>query len=100
MRVFDNGSMFTVSYSPSDCEAFAHGRAGTWPCSTVKGRGSFTFDKSNGDLVDASGSATRGDGLDWLAFSRDCQDYGTMRLEGVIIAHVTKTLFERSGVRY
>lgn len=71
MRYYDNGSGFTVSYSRIDADNF---RA-SWPCSTVTGRGSFSFE-DNGDLVDASGTASTHDGADWAAFSHDCQEYG------------------------
>jgi hypothetical protein len=76
MKANDNGSFFTVSYSKTDCDDFSR----TWPCSTVRGRGAFVFDKRNGDLVDVEGSALKGDGPDWLAFSHDCQVYGQARL--------------------
>ena len=76
VRAYDNGSLYTVSYSADDAYAFSR----EWPCSTVKGSGSFQFDKHNGDLVDVTGSASRNDGSDWLAFSEDCQEYGKARL--------------------
>ncbi len=72
MRYYYNGSAFTVSYSREDAHAFAK----QWPCSTVEGRGSFQF-AANGDLIDMGGSAAKNDGPDWLAFSQDCQAYGT-----------------------
>jgi hypothetical protein len=77
MKAYDNGSLFTVSYNRSDCDEFSK----TWPCSTVKGRGAFVFTK-DGDLCDAEGSALKGDGSDWLAFSEDCKIYGQVRLTG------------------
>lgn len=82
MRTYDNGCFYTVSYSARDAENFSD----QWPCSTVEGAGSFQYDKRTGDLVDATGSASRGDGNDWLAFSHDCQRYGQRRL-GVLKAH-------------
>lgn len=42
-----------------------------WPCSTLEGPQSFTFDKS-GDLVDRSG---KGDGDEAVALSDDCKGY-------------------------
>jgi hypothetical protein len=76
MRTYDNGSFFTVFYSENDSYHFAlH-----WPCSTVTGKGSFQFDKSSGDLIDATGSALEYDGPDWLVFSRTCQHYGQSKL--------------------
>jgi hypothetical protein len=78
MKAYDNGCFFTVTYSSSDCEEFSR----CWTCSTVHGRGSFQFKKDNGDLVGATGSASKNDGSDWLAFSHDCQKYGEVRLSG------------------
>lgn len=78
MKAYDNGAFFTVTFNQSDCDDFSR----TWPCSSVRGRGSFQFHKS-GDLVDATGAAARGEnGSDWLAFSEDCQIYGQHRLAG------------------
>lgn len=71
MRYYNNGSGFTVGYSRADAEQFSR----RWPCSTVRGSGSFAFD-AGGNLVDATGSALKGDGGDWLAFCEDCQQYG------------------------
>ena len=71
VKYHDNGAGFTVSYTSADAEKFSS----TWPCSTVQGRGFFGFGK-NGDLIDAGGTALRGDGLDWLAFADDCKDFG------------------------
>lgn len=77
MRLFDNGSFYTVSYSEIDSKDFSS----RWPCSTVRGRGSFQFQRSNGDLIDATGTAASGDdGADWVAFSQDCQQYGLKKL--------------------
>lgn len=42
-----------------------------WPCSTLKGPQSFTFE-DNGDLVDRSG---KGDGEEAVALSHDAQEY-------------------------
>ncbi len=71
MRYYKNGpDSFTVSYTATDSAAFSH----RWPCSTVRGHGSFSF--SRGDLVDVEGSAAANDGNDWRAFSEDCQAYG------------------------
>lgn len=77
MRAYDNGAFFTVTFSISDACDFSD----RWPCSTVRGRGSFQFDKRNGDLVDATGAAVTGDGPDWVAFSEDCRRYGERRLK-------------------
>jgi hypothetical protein len=77
MKAYDNGCYYTVAYSARDSEAFSD----NWPCSTVKGSGSFQFDKRNGDLVDATGSAALNDGSDWLAFCEDCKKYGKAKLK-------------------
>lgn len=77
MKLYNNGSFFTVSFNEDDAREFSY----SWPCSTVRGKGSFQFQKSNGDLVDASGSALKGDGSDWLAFSHDCQEWGNRELK-------------------
>jgi hypothetical protein len=78
MRYYDNGAFYTVSYSANDAAAFAR----RWPCSTVRGRGSFTYDARHGDLVDATGTASEIDGSDWLAFSHDCQAYAMRKRTG------------------
>lgn len=75
MRAYDNGSYFTVSYSADDARAFRS----EWPVSSVRGKGAWEFSKS-GDLVGAEGSASEGDGSDWLAFSQDCEAYGRAAL--------------------
>jgi hypothetical protein len=75
MRAYDNGSYFTVSYSADDARAFRS----EWPGSSVRGKGAWEFSKS-GDLVGAEGSASEGDGSDWLAFSQDCEAYGRAAL--------------------
>lgn len=59
MRTFDNGRGFTVCYDHDDANTFA----ASWPCSTVEGRGAFTFG-DNGALIDAEGSAEHNDGPD------------------------------------
>lgn len=82
MRVYDNGSYFTVSYNRDDAAEFS----ARWPTSTVRGKGYFEYDKRNGDLVGAGGSAERGDGPDWLAFSEDLQWYGE-RVLGIETGH-------------
>lgn len=82
MRTYDNGSFFTVTYSANDAYAFRR----RWPGATVEGRGAFEFDKRNGDLIGARGSAATGDGSDWLAFSEDLQRYGERKL-GISTGH-------------
>jgi len=82
-----DGAM-TVFYGLTDCDEFNRG----WPCSTVKGRGSWVFDK-DGNLVDATGSASKGAGEEWVAFSRDCQVWGwRRRLPGSTINDADKAV--------
>lgn len=77
MRVSDQGAFFTVSYSRQDLEAFKR----KWPAFHGSGAGSFTFEKSNGDLVDATGSAVKyGETDGWSAFADDCKKYGKGKL--------------------
>jgi hypothetical protein len=87
MRYYNNGAGYTVSYSARDAAAFA----ARWPCSTVRGHGAFAF-LANGDLCDATGSATQGDGPDWLAFSADCQAYADTRRQTTHTADRRDTL--------
>ena len=75
MRTYIHGLETTVTFNYRDAAYFSS----RWPCSTVMGRGSFTFD-SIGDLVDTSDTAIYGDGPDWLAFSQDCQRWGSDHL--------------------
>ena len=74
MRYYYNGAGYTVTYNERDSSDFA----GNWPCSTVEGKGYWSFG-NNGDLVDSSGS--NGDGPDWLVFSQDCKNYGWSKFE-------------------
>lgn len=83
MRVYDNGSLFTVTFTENDTRKFS---AAWGACCPVKGRGSFQFDKKNGDLADATGAAMRGDGYEWRAFSEDCQNWGEEKL-GIMTTH-------------
>ncbi len=71
MRTYDNGSGFTVCFNENDASDFSQ----LWPCSTVEGKGSFSF-QENGDLIDASGAALHCDGHDWSAFAEDCKKFG------------------------
>jgi hypothetical protein len=90
MRAYDNGCFFTVTYSRNDAESFSD----RWPCSTVRGAGSFQFSKRNGDLVDLTGSAAKSDGPEWVAFSEDCQRYGEKRLK-LNTGHFNQPAFQR-----
>ena len=88
MRTYDrNGNGFTVTYSERDANRFA----GRWPGSTVEGKGSFGF-AGNGDLVELGGTAMEGDGDedDWVAFSRDCQNWGEQRIGALRRRHTSK----------
>lgn len=87
MRTYDNGSGFTVSYSDDDAANFA----AQWPCSTVEGSGSFSFER-NGDLIGATGTAEDHDGSDWLAFSQDCQQYGEKKIQRKRISQAKKVV--------
>jgi hypothetical protein len=76
MRYYFNGSGFTVGFNHQDSRDFSE----SWPCSSVEGKGSFSF-AAGGDLVDAEGAAATGDGSDWQAFSEDCKTYGELKFK-------------------
>ena len=79
MRVFDNGSFYSVQVSARDVETFNV----SWPCSSLPERTiTFQFDKDSGDLVDVIPShiAEKSDGLDLAALSDDAQAYGKREL--------------------
>jgi hypothetical protein len=76
MRAFDQGSLFRVTVSAAEVDRFNR----RWPCSTLAGGYSFTFDKRTGDLVDLSGRQTADTGSDLTALSHDAQRYGAVRL--------------------
>ncbi len=71
MRKYNQGAFVRVTVSESEAYAFAQ----RWPGSGLGDRGlSFTFDKSNGDLVDLHGD----EGADESAVSAladDAKDY-------------------------
>lgn len=74
MKAYDLGSNYAVTVS-----AFEVGEWNRrWPCSEVRGRQRFEFEKKTGDLVDRAG---RGDGPAALALSHDAQAYGKARLK-------------------
>jgi len=52
MRTYDNGDGFTVTYSERDAAEWSE----RWPCSTVEGSGSFSFNGA-GDLVAMGGQS-------------------------------------------
>lgn len=84
MRTYDNGYScgFTVTFSERDSQEFSE----SWPCSTVHGKGSFSF-AANGDLIDLTGSAETNDGDDWAAFSKDCQVWGGEHIGALVRRH-------------
>lgn len=75
MRAYDCGSLFTVSVSRREVEAFKR----NWPCSGLPDRAvSFQFDKRNGDLVDLWPDTLDGEAA--VALSADACAYGARRL--------------------
>ena len=78
MRLLGVGAFtFRVGFTREDARLFAS----RWPCSTVKGPGSFTFERGTGDLVAHTGAPEfpqAGDG--WSEFASDCLAYGRKRL--------------------
>ena len=80
MRVFDNGSLYSVTVFQREVETFKN----SWPCSTLPDAAiTFQFDKRNGDLVDITPYqlADRVSGDDAVALSQDAQAYGAKRLK-------------------
>lgn len=74
MRVYDQGDCYRVTVSENEVDEFNR----RWPCSSLRGRQSFTFEKRSGDLVDRSG---RGDGSEAVALSEDAEAYGKAKLK-------------------
>lgn len=72
-RVRDNAASYTVFVSAREVSEWNR----RWPCSGLRGRQSFTFDRS-GDLVDRSGE---GDGPEAVALSQDAREYALARGE-------------------
>jgi hypothetical protein len=73
MRVRDEGALYTVFVSKREVDEWNR----RWPCSTLEGRQTFTFQR-NGDLVDRYG---KGDGPEAVALSQDAQEYALARSE-------------------
>lgn len=69
MRVFNQGCLYRVTVSAAEVAQFNR----RWPCSSLVGPQSFTFDRRSGDLVDRRG---QGDGPEAVALSQDAQHYG------------------------
>ena len=76
MRYYFNQSAYTVLFNHQDSRLFAE----QWPCSSVEGKGSFTF-AVDGDVIDADGAALEGSGDDWAAFREDCKTYGELKFK-------------------
>jgi len=79
MRAYDNGSLYSVTVTRNEVEAFKD----SWPCCSLPdGAITFQFDKRNGDLVDIAPYriADRVDGPEALALAADAQAYGRKRL--------------------
>ncbi len=73
MRLREEGAFYTVFVSEWEVSEWNR----RWPCSSLEGRQSFTFDR-NGDLVDRFG---KGDGPEAVALSQDAQEHATARSE-------------------
>ena len=87
MRVFNQGAFIRVTASCDDIESFA----AKWPCNGFRygDRASFTFQTSNGDLVDLGVWGTYNDPYQGYnesalgALADDCKDYA--KSKGLII---------------
>jgi len=73
MRVYGDANGYTVTVSEREVDEFNR----RWPCSTLEGRQSFSFDR-NGDLVDRTGE---GDGGEAVALSEDAKRYAKRKLK-------------------
>lgn len=73
MRVREEGAFYTVFVSAREVAEWNR----RWPCSSLEGRQSFTFDRK-GDLVDRFG---KGNGPEAVALSQDAQEYALARSE-------------------
>ena len=91
MKFFDQGSEFRVTVSDREVDEFNR----QWPCSTLDGAQSFTFQKSNGDLVDRAG---RGDGSEAVALADDAKRYGQKRLRARARYASTRAVYESLGM--
>ncbi len=77
MRVYDNGSCYTVYVSAHEVSEFKR----TWPASGLPCRAmSFQFEKASGDLVDANPPNSCESASALLALSQDAQAYGLRRI--------------------
>jgi hypothetical protein len=73
MRLKQDGDFYTVFVSAREVAEWNR----RWPCSSLRGRQSFTFDRK-GDLVDRYGI---GDGPEAVALSHDAQEHAFARHE-------------------
>ena len=80
MRVYDQGAFIRVTCDQWDVYDFN----AKWPCSSIRGRVSFTFDSRNGDLVDLWPSSL--DGPEVCALAEDAQNYAAKRLKNPNLA--------------
>jgi hypothetical protein len=71
MRLKEDGDFYTVFVSAREVAEWNR----RWPCSSLQGRQSFTFDRK-GDLVDRYG---KGDGPEAVALSHDAQEHAFAR---------------------
>lgn len=75
MRCYDQGALFRVTVDELEVYNFKQ----TFPCSGLPTSGvSFTFDKSNGDIVDLAPHNMDGPGV--LALMDDAKAYGAKKL--------------------
>ncbi len=75
MRYYDNGSLFSVTVTRREVEAFNR----SWPCSSLPNRAiTFQYDKRNGALVDILPYSIAGkvDGPEAVALAGDAEKYG------------------------
>jgi hypothetical protein len=81
MQFFDNGSMFTVTVTTREVEAFRD----IWPCSSLRSAPvTFQFEKNNGDLVHSNDAQKHpnADGSAILALCDDAKAYGLKKIGG------------------
>ena len=88
MRVFDNGSLFSVTVTSTEVYAFAR----HWPCFGSDDAVTFQFEKDSGDLVDIlpEGREDKSDGTGLVALSKDAQAYGEAQMRQRAIAQLRK----------
>ena len=77
MRAYNQGAFIRVTVSRAECEQFAQ----RWPGFGVPRAYSFTFDASNGDLVDMYHNGCSNDDAGVLALSHDAGTYAMRRFK-------------------